>query len=70
MAVVLSGTSSDDVSRNNIKTPCSECEKVGRAFYLIESGVASVIVADCDGQAQLVPGKLMSQFLSINSILL
>ena len=24
--------------------------QVGRAFYLIQSGVASVIVADCDGK--------------------
>jgi len=27
--------------------------EVGRAFYLIESGVASVIVADCDGQEKV-----------------
>ena len=26
--------------------------KVGRAFYLIQSGIASVIVTDCDGKAR------------------
>ena len=51
---------------------CSPCEcapealsKVGRAFYLIESGVASVIVADCDGQAQLVRGLKIYESVSV-----
>ena len=30
----------------------THCEQVGRAFYLVESGVASVIVADEDGKDQ------------------